>query len=127
MSTQLKLGTSLNMIGDHFYLYSGIVQVFDTYIDLGAFTTDGYYYVGTLSYDSTAISSNICKYRVVLNGENAISWRATAAGDDKPAMAGRELIIPPHTAVLLQAHRATGVDTQYISCQFTGRKYDPER
>ena len=125
-STNTFTGTAqaIELIGDHFYSYSGPVE------DAGSgsaatltnkFTTGNYYCVGNINWATNSQGADTIYFEVSMNNSQVIQlqWDGSPALESNPPF---ELIIPPYTEVEVKWGMASGT-TKNMCILITGRIY----
>jgi len=118
---------ALEIVGEHGYGYSGVIDIGTTESNLLSFTTGNFYFVGTVQFMYSQVANQPFKYRVRLNEAVIAQYGVTMAGDYSQAETGPEqdvvrIIIPPYTEVRMTAeNEGTGDIGQCVACQ--GRIY----
>ena len=115
---------ALEIIGDHAYAYSGVLQTTaGSTADTTAlsFTSGNYYFVGKLSAQSDETGAGNRFLTLSLNGQDVVSitWDLSGASSellDQPL----PIIIPPYTETVISVG---AVDTDLWTVQLVGRIY----
>ena len=115
---------SIELVGDHFYSYSGPVE------DAGSgsaatttnkFTTGNYTSVGKINWATNSQGADTVYFEVFMNGAQVIQlqWDGSPALESNPPF---DLVIPPYTEVEVKWGMASGT-TKEMCILMTGRIY----
>ena len=121
---------NIELVGDHFYAYSGLIQASTTSSEVLKFKTGNYYCVGVLQVNSPLSQSNpqfagIAAAHVSLNGVDIAGIKSGGAeqADDNPTSERLQMIIPPYTEVSVTTDSNVSTAGSFISISITGRIY----
>ena len=117
------VGSVLNFIGDHAYLYTGFSQVNNVRTTIAKFSTGNLYIVGTFQPQmDTDTGTDNYRYRLLINGEIIISCQTTSATDYSP-YEDVEILIPPNSEIEITAENETDSGLNDIGAIIIGRVY----
>ena len=121
---------SIELVGDHFYCYSGLIQASTTEAEVLAFTTGNYYCVGEVQVNSPLSQTNpllagIAAAHVKLNGIGiaGIKSGGSEQADDNPTSERMAIIIPPYTEVSVTTDSNVSTADSFSSITIIGRIY----
>jgi len=120
-----SVGLNLNVIGDHAYGFSGILDIGGTETDMLSFRTGNFYLVGTVQFNYMEINGYHFRYKFYVN-DIAVEGFVNASGSSgtpQPPTTIIPIIIPPYTEVKCTAENLTDATLQNQVCSITGRIY----
>ena len=124
IATFLGTSNTLSYLGDHAYAYGGVVGVPQSTTTLLSFETGKQYVKGILGVQNGSGSGDDMSYEVSLNGVVIVTIYAGANPDrswsDQYPL---NLIIPPHTTLLVTAYNEGSGSPRNHSAIFEGRVY----
>jgi len=125
-SNPAGVGTSLNIIGDHAYCYSGNIGANTTAVEAMKFTTGSYNFVGTFQFNmaiqdanGTATSQSLAQ--IEFNGLSISHLTAGMITTDSQVTCQQELIIPAYTDVVVKLYSTETQADRFITATLTGR------
>jgi len=121
---------NFNVIGEHAYAYSGLIQTATTNQDILTFTTGGYYYMAEIQVNSPLSLTNpvlagISTALIKLNGVNAMHIKAGGSeqADDNPTSERTAIMIAPYTEVVISTDSNVSTADSFVSITIVGRIY----
>ena len=121
---------NIELVGDHFYAYSGLIQADTTEAVVLSFRTGNYYCVGTLQVNSPLSQTNpllagIAAAHVSLNGIGVAGIKSGGSeqSDDNPTSERMAIVIPPYTEVSVSTDSNVTTSDSFSSITITGRIY----
>jgi len=120
-----SVGLNLNVIGDHAYGFSGVLDIGGTETDMLSFRTGNFYLVGTVQFNYVELNGYLFRYRFYLNDIIVQGYLEPSgtSGDPQPPTSIIPIIIPPYTEVKCTAENLTDGTLQNQVCSITGRIY----
>ena len=116
------LGSSLNYIGKHAYMYTGAVSVGTTETTIAEFTTGGNsYFVGQWQIQIMENTTDDIEFRLYLNDQEIAQIITTASKDYTP-FEEVEIIIPTDTRIKITGHNL-GSGNKNVGSIITGEVY----
>jgi len=118
-------GLNLNVIGNHAYGYSGVLDVGGTETDLLSFETGNFYLVGTIQFQYVELQGESFAYKMYLNGIEAQGFLedSGSSGAVQPPTTFINILIPPYTKVRCTAENITDSATRNQLCNIVGKIY----
>ena len=119
-------GSNINYIGDHAYLYSGIVAVNNSDVSILDFTTGSNLYIEAKIQLMNATTSNEdFKYQIKANGEVIFEYFFTqTTGNSYLSDLPLFMILAPNTRIQVIANNQSSGVSRNHTCNITGRVYD---
>ena len=116
--------SSLELVGDHAYAYSGNVGITSSNITMLKFTTGNYYFVGGLEFhgDFASITASNTVTRIVMNDSEIVDTIHTTQQDNTLMDYPIQIIIPAYTEIDITMAQAAG-GTIDMQCTLVGRIY----
>jgi len=115
---------ALEIVGDHAYGYSGLLDI-STEADMLNFRTGNFYFVGTVQFNYVEAAGEVFQYRFYLNNSVVQSYidygGSTAANQTISNLI--EVIIPPYTEVKATAANIQDSTARVQICSMAGRIY----
>jgi len=115
---------ALEIIGDHAYAYSGVLDIDNNETDMLSFTTGNYYFVGTLQFNYLERQGEAFQYQFYLNGAIVQGFvdHGGSTADPTPQNAVN-VIISPYTVVRATAQNIVDTASRNQVCNMAGRIY----
>ena len=124
-NAQLTGVGTLQIIGNHAYAYSGLVQTAgdNTYSSVLTFPTGAYYLKGTLNLMLASGNNDDLAVKISINGLDLGEWYQQTPPNDftSPRV---EFIIPPNSVVDVEIKNGQSSSARDIYIGFIGRVYD---
>jgi hypothetical protein len=120
-----SVGLNLNVIGNHAYGYSGVLDIGQTETNMLSFRTGNFYFVGTIQFNALEISGEDFKYRFYLNDIVVQGFMDNdgAYAVPQPPTTFINVIIPPYTEVKATAVNVIDSATRNQVCNIVGQIY----
>jgi hypothetical protein len=121
------VGTSLNIIGEHAYAYSGNHAANVTAVDAMKFTTGNYIFEGIFQANiavnnaGVGVSNARTIAQIELNGAVVAHVDAGNSGADSQPVAQQPLILAPFTDVVVKLYSDENQSTRFMTATLTGR------
>ena len=116
---------ALEIVGDHAYAYSGVLDI-GPETDMLNFTTGNFLFVGTVQFNYIELNAYHFRYRFYLNDAIVEGFVEPSGSSGAPNVATTiiPIIIPAYTVVRCTAENLTdGVTPQEQVCSMVGRIY----
>ena len=116
---------ALEIVGDHAYAYSGVLDIGGTETDMLNFTSGNFYFVGTVQFHYVEVNGYVFQYRFYLNDVALQGFidPSGSSGDPQPPTSIIPIIIPAYTEVRCTAENLTDGTLQNQVCSMVGRVY----
>ena len=116
---------ALEIIGDHAYGYSGVLDINGTETDMLSFTSGNFYFVGTVQFNYIELNAYHFRYRFYLNDAILQGFVEPSGATGAPNVSTTiiPIIIPPYTEVRCTAENLTDNTLQNQVCSMVGRIY----
>ena len=120
-------GTSLNIIGDHAYAYSGNHAANTTAVSAMKFTTGNYIFEGILQANMASQnaadggSTAVAIAQIELNGSIIAHLHAGNTGADSLTSVDQPLILAPFTDVVVKLYSTENEAARFMTATLTGR------
>jgi len=115
----------LEVLGDHAYGYSGVVDIGSTETDMLNFTTGNFYFVGTVQFNYIELNAYHFRYRFYLNDAILQGFVEPSGATGAPNVSTTiiPIIIPAYTVVKCTAQNLVDATLQEQVCSMIGRIY----
>jgi len=116
---------ALEVMGDHAYGYSGVLDIGSPETDMLNFKTGNFYFVGVVQFNYVELAGETFRYRIYLNEsivQSFIDNGGSYAVPQPPANA-IDIIIPPYTDVKTTASNIQDAALRLQVCSMVGRIY----
>ena len=120
--------TALEIIGEHAYAYSGLIESSTSSVTYLEFTSGSYYFVGMLQFNSPVEEADptvgveaVCK--IALNGTGIAMIKGNTDLANEEGTISQNLIIPPYTEVKVTVDCHAGIADRAGSVNLVGRIY----
>jgi hypothetical protein len=126
-SNPTGVGTSLNIIGDHAYSYSGNHPANATAVEAMKFTTGNYIFEGVFQANmginnaGVGVSNARTIAQIELNGAIIAHIDAGNAGADSVPSTQQPLILAPFTDVVVKLYSDENESARFMTATITGR------
>ena len=121
---------TLEIVGNHTYAYTGLIQADTASAVVLSFTTGNYYFVGEMQINSPLSQTapqfaGIGAAHLSLNGLDIVGIKSGGSeqADDNPTSERTRVIIPSYTEVLVTVDSNVTTSESYISLSLVGRIY----
>jgi len=116
---------ALEILGDHAYGYSGVIDIGSTETNMLNFTTGNFYFVGTVQFNYMELNGYHFRYRFYLNDVVLQGYLepSGSSGVPNPPNSIIPIIIPSYTKVKCTAANLTDGTLQQQACSMVGRIY----
>ena len=129
IATFLGPNKGISVVGNHAYAYCVSFAAATSSATVLSFQSPGQRYIvgkftlnSAIQVDTANITGTF--FRIKFNGEQvAIAFSGNGA-NDSPSSAQIDIILPPNTAVLVEAWADGSAGSSLANVQFTGRVYD---
>ena len=124
------IGTSLNIIGDYAYCYTGNHAANTTAVEAMRFTTGNYIFKGTLQVNMASQNADAGASTAIAIGETEFNGsiishiHAGNAGADSLTVADQPLLIAPYTEVIVKLYSNESEAARFMTATLTGRIYN---
>jgi len=117
-------GLNLNVIGNHAYGYSGVLDIDNAETNMLLFRTGNFYFVGTIQFNYAERNGEAFMYRFYLNGSIVQAFADSGGSNSEPQPTNFiNIIIPPYTQVKATAQNIVDTASRDQVCSMAGRIY----
>ena len=114
---------ALEVVGDHGYAYSGVLDIDNTETNMLSFTTGNFYFVGTIQFNVLERHGESYIYRFYLNGAVVQGYILDPDEERQPPTTFLNVIISPYTEVRATAENMISGSFAENICNMAGRIY----
>ena len=114
---------ALEVVGDHGYAYSGVLDIDNTETNMLSFTTGNFYFVGTIQFNVVERHGESFLYQFYLNETVVQGYIIDPDEARQPPTNFINVIIPPYTEVRATAQNMISATKYRTVCNMAGRIY----
>ena len=115
---------ALEIVGDHAYGYSGVLDIDNTETNMLNFQTGNFYFVGTIQFNYAERNGEAFMYRLYLNDSIVQAFADSGGSNAEPQPTNFiDIIIPPYTEVKATAQNIVDTASRDQVCSMAGRIY----
>ena len=116
-------GLYLNIIGNHAYGYSGVLDIDNVETDMLLFRTGNFYFVGTIQFNVVERHGESFLYQLYLNETVVQGYIIDPDEARQPPTNFIDIIIAPYTEVKATAQNMISATKYRTLCNMAGRIY----
>ena len=117
-------GTGLNYIGNHAYAFSGSISIGTTPVTMLSFSTGNEYIVGQVQFSKNNDDGDDMQFQVSFDDQVVMGLvDMVAPGGANYREQYVQLVIPPHTNVVITGDDLSGDNNRPCLASFVGRVY----
>jgi len=115
---------ALEIMGDHAYGYSGVLDIDNVETNMLNFKTGNFYFVGTVQFNYAERNGEAYMYRLYLNDSVVQAFADSGGSNSEPTPTNFiNVIIPPYTDVKATAQNIVDTASRDQVCSMAGRIY----